>query len=437
MKKTNLFMLIVALIVNLSALTAQIQTGVFRTPVGNTDYHQFLRNSTGAAVFINQESSTGPILRLSSGTATADQGVKFSFENSGNLGIGTTTSILEKMVLYNADTIPTLTQYGNTKSPLGATKGFVVGIVNNGTGTVWHREALPISFGTSNKERMRITSDGYLDMYGSIRSATKSYQIDTTGVFQSNGYRTKADNVNYHQFIANTTSNAVVYVNQALTGPILRLSSGTATYNQNVKFSFESSGNLGIGTTSVSEKLTMYTTDTLPALAQYGNSRCNTGANRGFVVGVVNSGYGTVWQRETLPISFGTSNKERMRITSDGYLDMYSPIRSATKSYQIDTTGIFQSKGYRTKADNVNYHQFTRNSTGTAVFINQESTGPILRLSSGTATVDQNVKFSFENSGNLGIGTTSVSTPQIRFRRSLNTVIAGVIQALIADLLLE
>jgi len=32
MKKTNLFMLIIALIVNLSTLTAQIQTGLFRTP---------------------------------------------------------------------------------------------------------------------------------------------------------------------------------------------------------------------------------------------------------------------------------------------------------------------------------------------------------------------------------------------------------------------
>jgi len=64
MKNTVLFMILTAFVLTVSSLTAQIQTGVFRTPAGNTDYHQFTRNSSGAAVFINQESTNGPQLTV-------------------------------------------------------------------------------------------------------------------------------------------------------------------------------------------------------------------------------------------------------------------------------------------------------------------------------------------------------------------------------------
>ncbi|QLE02045.1 hypothetical protein HX109_10945 [Galbibacter sp. BG1] len=73
------------------SLTAQVQTGVYKTSPGNTDYHQFVRNGNGAAVYINQVSSNAihPILRLSSGTSTANDNVKMVVENNGYLGLGT------------------------------------------------------------------------------------------------------------------------------------------------------------------------------------------------------------------------------------------------------------------------------------------------------------------------------------------------------------
>lgn len=71
-------------------LFGQIQTGVFRTPTGNTQYHQFTRTGGGAAVYINQTDSVNAILRLSRGTANANVGVVFTVENNGNVGIGTT-----------------------------------------------------------------------------------------------------------------------------------------------------------------------------------------------------------------------------------------------------------------------------------------------------------------------------------------------------------
>ncbi|GAA4779383.1 hypothetical protein GCM10023231_02690 [Olivibacter ginsenosidimutans] len=71
-------------------VAAQVQTGVFKTSAGNTDYHFFTRNGNGTAVYMNQIDNTNPILRLSSGTATANQNVKFTVENNGKVGIGTT-----------------------------------------------------------------------------------------------------------------------------------------------------------------------------------------------------------------------------------------------------------------------------------------------------------------------------------------------------------
>jgi|GEM_PF-1192764 len=70
--------------------SGQIQTGVFRTPTGNTEYHQFTRTGGGgAAVYINQTDSVNAILRLSHGTSNANVGVVFTVENNGNTGIGT------------------------------------------------------------------------------------------------------------------------------------------------------------------------------------------------------------------------------------------------------------------------------------------------------------------------------------------------------------
>jgi|GEM_PF-1316674 len=63
-------------------------SNAFRTRTGNTDYHHLLRTGGGAAVYINQTDATSPILRLSSGTATANVGVVATFENNGYVGIG-------------------------------------------------------------------------------------------------------------------------------------------------------------------------------------------------------------------------------------------------------------------------------------------------------------------------------------------------------------
>ncbi|MDW7692785.1 hypothetical protein R9C00_11375 [Flammeovirgaceae bacterium SG7u.111] len=204
-------------------------------------------------------------------------------------------------------------------------------------------------------------------------------------------FRTNSGNTDYHHFTRNKAGSAAVYINQVSTGPILRLSSGTATANQGVKFTFESNGYLGIGADIVTEKLVLYKADGTPVKTQYGNLSTGISATDGFVVGIESLGNGIIWNRENTFIKFGTNSAERMRIHEDGLIDIY---------------GNIQSNGYKTIENNTDYHHFTRNNSGgAAVYINQVSSGPILRLSSGTETANQGVRFTVANNGAVGIGT--------------------------------
>ncbi len=85
-------------------------------------------------------------------------------------------------------------------------------------------------------------------------------------------------------------------------------------------------------------------------------------------------------------------------------------IGTASPSQKLEINGMVQSGGYRTTSGSTNYHHFTRNGGGTAVYINQEdASNAILRLSSGIYTPNQNVVLTVENNGYLGLGTLSPS----------------------------
>ncbi|PXY02516.1 hypothetical protein DF185_00025 [Marinifilum breve] len=158
----------------------------YKTTSGNTDYHHFVRTGGGAAVYINQVSlGNFPILRLSSGTAEANQLVKFSVENNGRVGIGT-TNITEKLNMYIDGTSQVATLYGNKNTGLGTSNGFLVGIEAAGNGIVWNRENNFIRFGTNAQERMRITSDGKLGL-GTASPVDKLTVVDGNPVLSLRG----------------------------------------------------------------------------------------------------------------------------------------------------------------------------------------------------------------------------------------------------------
>jgi len=154
-------------------------------------------------------------------------------------------------------------------------------------------------------------------------------------------YKNLNSNTLYNHFIRDG-NGAVLYINQissATDKPILRLSSGTATPNQNVRFTVENNGSVGIGT-------------------------LETGTHKLAVSGTI-------------------------------------------------STGTIHSTAFKSKNTNTDYTHFIRNGVGAAVYMNQTSSAtdkPILSLSSGTATPNQNVRFTVENNGSVGIGTTNLGS---------------------------
>jgi len=177
MKK--LLLLIIPIVLLFNSVNAQTYTGVYKTTEGNTGYHHFVRTGVGSAVYINQVSTGNfPILRLSSGISTANSKVKFSVENNGWLGIGT-TDITENLVLYNASSSQVASQYGNTNTGIGTTNGFLVGIETAGNGIIWNRENNFIRFGTNALERMRLSADGKLGL-GTATPVDRFTVVSTT-----------------------------------------------------------------------------------------------------------------------------------------------------------------------------------------------------------------------------------------------------------------
>jgi hypothetical protein len=75
---------------------------------------------------------------------------------AGDVGIGTPTPTNSKVHINSATALDTYLKISN----VNASTGFDFGITSTGDGLVWHRNNFPIRFGTNNAERMRIDSAG-------------------------------------------------------------------------------------------------------------------------------------------------------------------------------------------------------------------------------------------------------------------------------------
>ncbi|SMD37003.1 hypothetical protein SAMN04488029_3185 [Reichenbachiella faecimaris] len=168
----------------------------------------------------------------------------------------------------------------------------------------------------------------------------------THAQIQFGTWRTTTGNTDYH-FLTRDGGGTAVYINQISTDAskaILRLSSGTATPNQNVRFTVENNGFVGIGVIDPSQRL--------------------------------------------------------------------------------EVNGTTLSTTFRSTLNNTNYHHLTRDGGGAALYINQvqsNSTYPILRLSSGTSDPNQNVRFTVENNGSVGIGTINTGSYKLAVNGSIRS----------------
>jgi cytoskeletal protein CcmA (bactofilin family) len=225
---------------------------------------------------------------------------KFRVDPSGNVGIGV-TSMTNKLVLPNA-------AYFAMQDTAGAESLAIRANASNA-----------MEFLTGGSERMRIDSSGNVGIANS--SPTSKLTIGSSSIAAGTGLFQQIQTAGNNMYVGIGSNNsAYIQAN----GEFRIATGGYAD-----KVIVDSSGNVGIGTSSPTAPLTVYNASN--PYASFADA-----ANY-FNVGVITSNYGLV--NSSLPISFQISDSEKMRIDSSGNLG----VGTSSPNEKVTINGSFRA----------------------------------------------------------------------------------------------
>jgi hypothetical protein len=309
-----------------------------------------------------------------------------------------------------------------------------------------------LDLGTSNTTRMRITSAGNVG----IGTTSPSYTLDVSGTIGLSGFPFAVKSGNYNQiyepsgtgsiYLGNTTDSSNYYYNSQ---HYFRNRNGSTTYVY-----INSSGNVGIGTTSPNAPLQFATSTATRKIVLYEGAN-NNYQFYGFGVESATLVYSTYTTGDDHVFFAGTgasSRSELMRIKGSGNVGIgtTSPsngkleIAGSANSYMIyaDPTtfdgravllpgrffvGTYASGypeiGYNYNAFNSAYTKIA-NDTSWRITFGINNRMDFAYAAAGTGTFGWTTHVSINTSGNVGIGTTS---PGYRLDVNGNTNANGII----------
>ena len=353
------------------------------------------------------------------GIGTTNPGTKLEVAGplGGTVGVGGST-----LRLVNTDT-------GNAAS---ITAG-ITGLTNDG-----------MQFSTDGTVRMIVASGGNVG----IGTSSPSTKLQVNGTFASNALWTDASSIaywgNYSTAYGGLTWDTGYGMIFSSGGNALRF----GTNGANARMSIDTSGNVGIGTTSPGYKLEVNGTSYFSGLAYFGQTAAGGSAFRWGAYGtavssntmlthnqlyngsgwtILDSGIGTTYLDlgaaiSNPYISFGTGAanteaSEKMRITNSGNVGIGTT--SPSTKFHVQGSNLMATfRNSSTSADQYTQLEFIAGSRDAYIWLGNQNTTSWagdggLNIYTGTGNMDfwtaATQKMRITSAGNVGIGTTSPS----------------------------
>ena len=229
---------------------------------------------------------------------------------------------------------------------------------------MWFPAADTIAFSEGGAEAMRIDSDGDVGI-GTSSPSDKLTVISAGTQVGSTNFRNIAR-------IGLATNDASVLLGYDVSAgsailastnnyPIAFWTSIAGTYAE--KMRIDSSGNVGIGTSSPTEKCHIYASSG-NSFYKFQNAATGSGASDGGFVGIGSGGDVFLYNYEASNTVFSTNNTERMRINSSGALLLNTTTTNYGSVSNFDFTGF--SNGIETTCTTTGsiFHLLVRNGNG-------------------------------------------------------------------------
>jgi hypothetical protein len=209
---------------------------------------------SGNAIFSNLTAGSIPFI-WSGGVLTQDNGALFWDNDNKRMGIGISTPIASVHVHVGSASIAPRIQITGPTTGASATDGLKIGLdVNSSNAYVWNHEAGKLSFGTSNATRMTIASNGYVGI-GTTSPVGALHVIASDGA-AALYLENSSTNSPYLQFKSGG------FIQDVGSGAVRVQGVGANSYltfdtNSISRMTVDASGNVGIGTTTPTSRVSI------------------------------------------------------------------------------------------------------------------------------------------------------------------------------------
>jgi hypothetical protein len=416
--------------ITVSAATGGVTIGTTATPTWTSETVPLISGGTTASSTLTLQSTSGAGTSDAIIFRTASQSERMRIDTSGNVSIasgnltfsatgqritgdfsnatvanrvmfqtstanaGTTVGIIPNgtsnaslLELYGSSTDQANTSYGRLALALSSAE-FAIASNIRGTGTY-----LPMTFYTGGSERMRVDTSGNVG----VGTSSPSYKLDVSATGNISGQFKTSGSINALYLADAGTTAGTLYIGTV--GNDFRVVTGS-----NERMRIDSSGNVGIGTTSAGAKLDVNGTIR-------GNGNISTADGSVFGWGSFSSYIGG--SSTTNVVNILTNSVERMRIDSSGNVG----IGNTSPATRLDVTGPASVTSFTgTTALGVTVRGGTAITDYTGIdFRNSSANGgnnPVARIAMIAGTGGSTLAFGTSSTYTSGVNVTAMTLDQ-------------------------